>query len=94
MHTRSCGSSSTGCAGTSSWILRGTLSKVQQSRRLIADVLAIATDLYVELSEWCSWRLLDAKWLILQVSGAARLQVEKAASHFRTGSQAARSVRE
>jgi hypothetical protein len=61
VRTRSCGSSSTGCAGTSSWILCHRVNISQVSAYPIINVLAIATDLCVESSGWCSWRLIDAE---------------------------------
>ena len=52
MRTRFGGSSWTGCAETSSWILRIAVSTVQYLRRFLAHVLAMATVVVVDLALW------------------------------------------
>jgi hypothetical protein len=61
VRTRSCGSSSTDYAGTSSWILRIAISILQYLRRGIANVLAMATVVDVELAV-CSCRSCGSSW--------------------------------
>jgi hypothetical protein len=74
VRTRSCGSSSTDYAGTSSWILRIAISILQYLRRGIADVLAMATVVDVELAVW----FLSKLWFEVEF---ARLWYKRVENH-------------
>jgi hypothetical protein len=64
MRTRYGGSSWTGCAGTSSWILRSSVSTIAISIVSFMNVLAMATVVDVDLAVWYCRELVnfDEEW--------------------------------